>query len=48
MDFSVGDFAEQLLAQEAAKGQGEVTAPSLNPTQSFHSADITQQALEIT
>ena len=47
MDFSVGDFAEQLLAQEAAKGQGEVTAPSFNPTPSFHSADITQQAPDI-
>ena len=49
MDFSVGEFAEKLLAQEKVKMQEGVnpSPPSFNPTPSFHSADVTQQAPDI-
>jgi len=49
MDFSVGEFAEKLLAQEKDQMRegNNPSPPSFNPTQSFHSADITQQAPDI-
>jgi len=49
MDFSVGEFAEKLLAQEKDKMRAgnNPSPPSFNPTPSFHSADITQQAPDI-
>ena len=47
MTFSVGDFAEQLIAQERVSGKGGNTSPTLNPVQSAYSPDVTQQAPDI-
>ena len=45
MDFSVGDFAENLIAQE--KGKGGVQPPTLTPDPSVYSADVGAQAPDI-
>ena len=48
MDFSVGDFAEKLLAQEQVKSMEQPpSAPVLNPTDSFYSSNINEQAPDI-
>lgn len=48
MEFSIGDFAEQLLAQEQMSGKGFTNAPpTFNPTESAYSADVTQQVPDV-
>lgn len=48
MDISIGDFAEQLMAQEQSGGKGFNNAPpTLNPTQSAYSPDVTQQVPDV-
>jgi hypothetical protein len=47
VEFSVGDFAEKLLAQEQTGGQGFNTPPTLNPVQSSYSPDVTQQVPDV-
>jgi len=48
VDISIGDFAEQLMAQEQSGGKGFNNAPpTLNPTQSAYSPDVTQQAPDV-
>ena len=44
---SVGDFAASLLAQEQEKGVVTEAAPTLNPTPSFHSSNVLEQAPDI-
>ena len=49
MDISVGDFAEQIL-RESRKEAVETplpTTPTMNPTSSFYSSDVTQQAPDV-
>ena len=45
MDFSVGDFAENLIAQE--KGKGGIKPPTFTPDPSVYSADVGAQAPDI-
>mgnify|MGYP003122118666 CR=1 FL=1 len=48
MEFSIGDFAEQLMAQEQSSGKGFNNAPpTLNPTHSAYSPDVTQQVPDV-
>ena len=46
MNFSVGDFAEQLIAEEKAKGN-EVSPPSFEPDTSIYSPNVEEQAPDI-
>jgi len=49
MDISVGDFAEQIL-RESRKEAVETplpTTPTMNPTSSFSSPNVTQQAPDV-
>ena len=47
MDFSVGDFAEQLIAQERNKGTGGTTPPTFEPDTSIYSPEMGAQAPDI-
>tara|TARA_Y100001938_G_scaffold131076_1_gene187742 strand:+ start:29 stop:481 length:453 start_codon:yes stop_codon:yes gene_type:complete len=49
MGFSVGDFAEQLIAQDEMKGGGALNTapPTFNPVQSGYSPEVGQQAPDI-
>jgi hypothetical protein len=48
VEFSIGDFAEQLMAQEQSSGKGFNNAPpTLNPTHSAYSPDVTQQVPDV-
>lgn len=46
MDISVGDFAEQIL-RESRKEAVETPPPTMNPTSSFYSSNVTQQAPDV-
>jgi hypothetical protein len=47
VNFSVGDIAEQIMAQDAVVGKGAPQAPSFAPDESVYSPNVTQQAPDI-
>ena len=47
MKISVGDLAEQIMAQDAVVSKGALQPPTLAPDPSFYSANVTEQAPDI-
>jgi len=47
MTISIGDFAEQILAQDELKSTEAPQPPSIQPDPSVYSPDVTQQAPDI-
>ena len=47
MKISVGDLAEQIMAQDAVVSKGALHPPTLAPDPSFYSANVTEQAPDI-
>ena len=47
MKVSVGDLAQQIIAQDAVSSKGALMPPTITPDPSVYSADTTQQAPDI-